>query len=72
MAYAGADVSMTEINDYIKNFVMYIIAFTAIFLIVYMIICAGMFRDYRVSDETAVLLEQQKCDKRLLTQVIGR
>ena len=35
-------------------------AFTAIFLIVYMIICAGMFRDYRVSDETTVLLEQQK------------
>lgn len=72
MAYAGADVSMTEINDYIKNFVMYIIAFTAIFLIVYMIICAGMFRDYRVADEAAVLLEQQKCDKRLLTEVIGR
>lgn len=70
VAYAGADVSMTEIHDYIKSFMSYIIAFTVVFLIIYMIFCIYMFRGYRVADETAALLEQKNRDKRLLTEVI--
>ena len=70
VAYAGSDVSLSEIQDYINTFVNYIVAFTVIFLIVYTIICTVMFRVYRVADETAALMEQKKRDKRLLTEVI--
>ena len=70
VAYAGADVSMTEIREYVNSFVNYIIAFTAVFLMLYTIICARMFRGYRVADETAALQEQKSRDKLLLTEVI--
>lgn len=70
VAYAGADVSMTEIHDYINSFIIYILAFTAVFLIIYTIICTRMFRKYSVEDESAALMEQKKRDKQLLTEVI--
>ena len=70
VAYAGADVSMRAIHDYINNFIMYIIAFAVIFLIVYIVIFTKMFREYRIADESAALSEQKKRDKQLLTEVI--
>lgn len=70
VAYAGADVSMTEIHDYIKNFVNFIVFFTIIFLLIFILITIRMFHVYRIADESAALIEQKKRDKQLLTEVI--
>ena len=70
VAYAGADISMDEIKDYTRSYVLLIIAIAAGFLIACVIIGLRMHINTNKAGELEILKEQQQRDKQLLREII--
>ena len=70
VAYAGADISMDEIHDYTRNFVLIVVIIAAAFLAAYVIIGLRMSINQNKANELDIVLEQQRRDKQLLREII--
>ncbi|MBR0412018.1 MAG: HD-GYP domain-containing protein [Eubacterium sp.] len=70
VAYAGADISMDEIREYTRNYVLLIISISAVFLIACIIIGMKMHINTNRADELDKLREQQQRDKQLIREII--
>lgn len=70
VAYAGADVSMTEINNYIHSFMHYIILFSGVLLLIIISVVLWMSSGYRKFSKLDQLKKQQERDKELLKEII--
>ena len=70
VAYAGADVSMTEVNDYITSFINYITVFSVIVLVIIVFVGLTVSTGYHKTTLLEDMREQQKRDKKLLTEII--
>ena len=70
VAYAGADISMDEIKNYTRKYMLLIVLIAALFLSACIIIVIRMsISNYR-ANELDVLLEQQLRDKKLIREII--
>ena len=70
VAYAGADISMDEIHDYTRTYVLLIIGIAAVFLIACIIIGMKMHINTQRAGELDILREQQQRDKQLIREII--
>lgn len=70
VAYAGADISMDEIQEYIRNYVLLIVLIAAIFLATCIIIGLKTTIHSHKADDLDVLKEQQQRDKKLIREII--
>lgn len=70
VAYAGADISMDEINEYTFQHVKFIIIVSLAFLIVCVIIGLRLSINHYRADEIKMLIEQRKRDKQLIREII--
>ncbi|MBQ7718466.1 MAG: HD domain-containing protein [Clostridia bacterium] len=70
VAYAGADISMDEINEYTLKYVMIIILIAVGFLVACVIIGLKMSINNHKADELDMLREQQQRDKQLIREII--
>ena len=70
VAYAGADISMDEIRDYTRSYVLLIISIAAAFLIACIIIGLKMHINTNRAGELEMLREQQQRDKQLIREII--
>ncbi|MBR1592128.1 MAG: HD domain-containing protein [Ruminococcus sp.] len=70
VAYAGADVSMMDIYQYIRTLMTKIVIISAIFLIIVLVIGIRMFVGYHRTNDMEALLEQQRRDKLLIKEIV--
>ena len=70
VAYAGADISMTDIYEYIRKFTRYTVLISLVFLIGGLLIGLRLYNDTHRADETDALIEQQKHDKLFIREII--
>jgi len=70
VAYAGADISMDEIKDYTRSYVLLIVAIAAVFLTACVIIGLRMHINTNRAGELELLKEQQQRDKQLIREII--
>ena len=70
VAYAGADISMDEIRDYTRSYVLLIVAIAASFLIACIFIGLKMHINTNRAEELESLKKQQQRDKQLLREII--
>lgn len=70
VAYAGVDVSMTEVYKSIMNYVWIIVGIAAVFLIACIIIGLRMTISSNKANELEILKEQQVRDKQLIREII--
>ena len=70
VAYAGADISMEEIQDYTEKYVFIIVLIAVIFLVACVVIGLRMSINNHRANELDRLREQQQRDKRLLREII--
>jgi putative nucleotidyltransferase with HDIG domain len=70
VAYAGADISMDEIKEYTRSYVLLIIAISAGFLAACIIIGLRMHIITNKAGELELLKEQQQRDKQLIREII--
>jgi len=70
VAYAGADISMLKIREYMKNYIitalLISLAFLGVIVFISMRIAKGVYR----TNEMEILLEKQKHDKDLITEIV--
>ena len=69
VAYAGADMSMIEIRNYINNFVLFVMTISGLFLILVIVASSKMSINYYNKDKMEKLLAQQQRDKHLLREL---
>ncbi|MBO4897347.1 MAG: HD domain-containing protein [Clostridia bacterium] len=69
-AYAGADISMDEIYDYIHRYMLLIILIAAAFLLACVVIGLKMSINLHKADEIDMLRKQQQRDKQLIREII--
>ena len=70
VAYAGADISMDEIRDYINRCIWPIVIISALFLGACLFIGFKMTVNKQKADELDMLREQQQRDKKLIREII--
>ena len=70
VAYAGADISMDEIQDYTRHTVVYVVIIALVFLAACIVIGMKMSINQHKAQELDILLEQQKRDKQLIREII--
>lgn len=70
VAYAGADISMDEIRDNIRSFVLVIVLIAVAFLAVCVVIGLKMTIQSHKADELDMLRQQQQRDKQLIREII--
>ena len=70
VAYAGADISMDEIQEYTRNYILLIVCIAAAFLVACVIIGLKMHINTNRAGELEMLKEQQQRDKQLLREII--
>ena len=70
VAYAGADISMDEIREYTRNYVLLIVSIAAVFLIACVFIGLKMHINTNRAAELDKLREQQQRDKQLIREII--
>ena len=70
VAYAGADISMDEIREYTRNYVLLIVSIAAVFLIACVFIGLKMHINPNRAAELDKLREQQQRDKQLIREII--
>ena len=70
VAYVGADMSVVEIRNYIKNVILRIILITLVFFGICIFIGIKMSAAFRRADETDALREKQQRDRALLGEFI--
>ena len=70
VAYAGADISMNEIYEYTRRYVLFIILIALLFLAACIVIGLKMSINHHRADELDMLREQQQRDKKLIREII--
>ena len=70
VAYAGADISMDEISNYTRSYVLLIVIIAAVFLAACVFIGLRMSINNYKADEVERLKEQQQRDKQLIREII--
>lgn len=70
VAYAGADVSMTEVSKTIMTYVWIIVVIALVFLIACIVIGLNMSISSHKANELEILKEQQQRDKQLIREII--
>ncbi len=70
VAYAGADIAMTEVREYIHRFVRQILLITLIFLAGCIAVGFKLSVSFHRADEMDLMIERQKRDKELLREII--
>ena len=70
VAYAGADVSMMDIYNYVRTLTLKIVVISAIFLVIVLIVGVCMFVGYHRTNSVEILLEQQRRDKLLIKEIV--
>ena len=70
VAYAGADVSMMDIYNYVRTLTLKIAVISAIFLVIVLIVGVCMFVGYHRTNSVEILLEQQRRDKLLIKEIV--
>ena len=70
VAYAGADISMEEISDYTRTYVLIIIAIAVVFLAACIVIGLKMSINQYKADELEMLKKQQQRDKEFIREII--
>jgi putative nucleotidyltransferase with HDIG domain len=70
VAYAGADISMDEIREYTRDYVILIVSIAAVFLIACIFIGLKMHINTNRAEELDKLREQQQRDKQLIREII--
>ena len=70
VAYAGADISMDEIYEYMFRYVLLIVLIALMFLVSCVIIGLTMSINHYKADELDMLREQQQRDKKLIREII--
>ncbi len=70
VAYAGADVALDDVRDYITNVTGRIILGSSGFLFLAMAIGAWMSSNYHRADELELVLSKRKQDKMLLREIV--
>lgn len=70
VAYAGADVALDDVRDYIANVTGRIILGSSGFLFLAMAIGAWMSSNYHRADELELVISKQKQDKMLLREIV--
>ena len=70
VAYAGADISMDEIHEYTRHYILMIVVIASVFLIAFIYIGLKMQINHHRASELDMLREQQQRDKQLLREII--
>ena len=70
VAYAGADISMNEIYEYTRGYVLIIVLIAVVFLAACIVIGSRMSINQHRADELDMLREQQQRDKKLIREII--
>ena len=70
VAYAGADISMDELSQYIRNYVLLIVLIAVMFLAACIVIGLKMTISNHKADELDMLRQQQQRDKKLIREII--
>ena len=70
VAYAGADVSMMDIYNYVRKLMLKIVTISGIFLLIVLVIGVRMFVGYHRTYDMEILLEQQRRDKLLIKEIV--
>lgn len=70
VAYAGADISMLKIRDYMKSYIMTALLISLAFLAVIVFISMKIAMNFYKTNEMEILLEQRKRDKNLITEIV--
>lgn len=70
VAYAGADISMDEISDYTRKYVLIIVLIALLFLAACTVIGLKMSINSHKANELDMLREQQQRDKQLIREII--
>jgi putative nucleotidyltransferase with HDIG domain len=70
VAYAGADISMDELSQYIRSYVLLIVLIAVAFLAACIVIGLKMTISNHKADELDLLREQQQRDKKLIREII--
>ena len=70
VAYAGADISMEEIRDYMRKYILIIVLIALAFLTACIIIGLKMSIEHHKANELDMLREQQQRDKQLIREII--
>ena len=70
VAYAGADISMLKIRDYMKHYIIRASLISLLFLALIIAISMKVSMGYYKTNEMEILLEQQKRDKNLITEIV--
>ena len=70
VAYVGADVSMDEISENIRNYVLLVVIIAAVFLIACILIGLKLTISNHKANELEILKEQQQRDKQLIREII--
>ena len=70
VAYAGADISMLKIREYLKSYIMRALMISLLFLVLIIFISMRVSIGFYKTNEMEILLEQQKRDKNLITEIV--
>ena len=70
VAYAGADISMLKIRDYMKHYIIRAALISLIFMALIIAISMKVSMGYYKTNEMEILLEQQQRDKNLITEIV--
>ncbi|MCR5149907.1 MAG: HD domain-containing protein [Clostridiales bacterium] len=70
VAYAGADISMDEIQQYIHDYVLPIILIAVVFLAACVVVGLKLTVNSHKADELEILQQQQQRDKQLIREII--
>ena len=70
VAYAGADISMEELTEYTRKYILIIVSIALLFLLACVIIGLKMSINHHKANELDMLREQQKRDKQLIREII--
>ena len=70
VAYAGADISMDEVHNYIRSYVLLIVLIAVVFLVACVIVGLKISIDNYKANELDILRQQQQRDKQLIREII--
>lgn len=70
VAYAGADISMLKIRDYMKHYIIRAALISLFFMALIIAISMKVSMGFYKTNEMEILLDQQKRDKNLITEIV--
>ncbi len=70
ICYVGADISMTDVRDDVRLFVIQVSLVSALFLILILIVAAKLSHHYRMVSEWEALEKKQEQSKQLIREIV--